>query len=408
VDSYSIAELTVYIRELFDVNETLQDVWVQGEVSNMRRAASGHWYFTLKDSQAQLKCVMWRSSAERQSINPQDGDALLAHGRIGVYDAQGVYQLYADQVRPVGLGDLYAQFERLKVRLEAEGLFDAARKRPIPAFPRQIGVVTSAEAAAFQDIQNVLRRRFPLAQIILSPTLVQGADAPAQIARALERLNAHTQVDVILVIRGGGAIEDLWAFNDEGVARAIAGSRIPVITGVGHETDFTIADFVSDLRAPTPSAAAELATPDGSELRAELRGLDDQLHALLDNQMFTLRSNLGAARRTLGHVSPLNRVRNLRQRVDDWNARMQNAQVRRLERLGERLSARAAALKAADPRSILGRGYAMVYRSEDGTRVKGAKGIRPGVGITVRFHDDELKARVEDEKLHEQYKRTLF
>lgn len=408
MDSYSIAELTVYIRELFDVNETLQDVWVQGEVSNMRRAASGHWYFTLKDSQAQLKCVMWRSSAERQSINPQDGDALLAHGRIGVYDAQGVYQLYADQVRPVGLGDLYAQFERLKVRLEAEGLFDAARKRPIPAFPRQIGVVTSAEAAAFQDIQNVLRRRFPLAQIILSPTLVQGADAPAQIARALERLNAHTQVDVILVIRGGGAIEDLWAFNDEGVARAIAGSRIPVITGVGHETDFTIADFVSDLRAPTPSAAAELATPDDSELRAELRGLDDQLHALLDNQMFTLRSNLGAARRTLGHVSPLNRVRNLRQRVDDWNARMQNAQVRRLERLGERLSARAAALKAADPRSILGRGYAMVYRSEDGTRVKGAKGIRPGVGITVRFHDDELKARVEDEKLHEQYKRTLF
>lgn len=406
--SYSVAELTIYIRELFDVNEALQDVWVQGEVSNMRRAASGHWYFTLKDSQAQLRCVMWRSSAERQSINPQDGDAILAHGRVSVYDAQGVYQLYADQVRPVGMGDLYAQFERLKARLEAEGLFEAARKRPIPPFPRQIGVVTSAEAAAFQDIQNVLRRRFPLAQLILSPTLVQGAEAPAQIVRALERLNAHTQADVILVIRGGGSIEDLWAFNDEGVARAIAGSRIPVITGVGHETDFTIADFVSDLRAPTPSAAAELATPDGDELRAGLRALDEQLEALLENQLFTRRANLGAARRTLGHVSPLSRIRSLRQRLDDWDARMHNAQIGRLGRLGERLAARAAALRAADPRSILARGYAVVYRSEDGTRITSARGIRPGVGITVRFHDDELKARVEDERLHEQYKRTLF
>lgn len=408
MENYSVAELTTYIREMFDVNENLQDVWVQGEVSNMRRAASGHWYFTLKDSQAQLKCVMWRSSAERQTVSPQDGDAILAHGRVSVYDAQGVYQLYADQVRPVGMGDLYAQFEQLKAKLQAEGLFDPFRKRPIPTFPKQIGVVTSADAAAFQDIQNVLRRRFPLAAVILSPTMVQGADAPPQIVKAIERLNQHTQVDVILVCRGGGSIEDLWAFNDERVARAIANSRIPTITGVGHETDFTIADFVSDLRAPTPSAAAELATPDSADLRAGVRDLTDTLHTLMDNTLFNLRANLSASRRTMGHISPTSRIRNLRQRVDDWNTRIISLQKVQIRRLRERLDARDAALKAADPRSILKRGYAIVYRSEDGERLGEAKGVKPGVGITVQFHDGDLKARVEDKDTHERYKRTLF
>ncbi len=408
MENYSVAELTTYIREMFDVNENLQDVWVQGEVSNMRRAASGHWYFTLKDSQAQLKCVMWRSSAERQTVSPQDGDAILVHGRVSVYDAQGVYQLYADQVRPVGMGDLYAQFEQLKAKLQAEGLFDLFRKRPIPTFPRQIGVVTSADAAAFQDIQNVLRRRFPLATVILSATMVQGADAPPQIVKAIERLNQYTQVDVILVCRGGGSIEDLWAFNDERVARAIAESRIPTITGVGHETDFTIADFVSDLRAPTPSAAAELATPDSADLRAGVRDLTDTLHTLMDNTLFNLRANLSASRRTMGHISPTSRIRNLRQRVDDWNTRIISLQKAQIGRLRERLDARDAALKAADPRSILKRGYAIVYRSEDGERLGEAKGVKPGVGITVQFHDGYLKARVEDKDTHERYKRTLF
>ncbi|MBZ0279776.1 MAG: exodeoxyribonuclease VII large subunit [Anaerolineae bacterium] len=408
MENYSVAELTTYIREMFDVNENLQDVWVQGEVSNMRRAASGHWYFTLKDSQSQLKCVMWRSSAERQTVSPQDGDAILVHGRVSVYDAQGVYQLYADQVRPVGMGDLYAQFEQLKAKLQAEGLFDPFRKRPIPTFPKQIGVVTSADAAAFQDIQNVLRRRFPLATVILSATMVQGADAPPQIVKAIERLNQYTQVDVILVCRGGGSIEDLWAFNDERVARAIANSRIPTITGVGHETDFTIADFVSDLRAPTPSAAAELATPDSADLRAGVRDLTDTLHTLMDNTLFNLRANLSASRRTMGHISPTSRIRNLRQRVDDWNTRIISLQKTQIGRLRERLDARDAALKAADPRSILKRGYAIVYRSEDGERLGEAKGVKPGVGITVQFHDGDLKARVEDKDTHERYKRTLF
>jgi exodeoxyribonuclease VII large subunit len=405
---YSVTSLTTYIREVVESNDNLQAVRVTGEVSNMRRAASGHWYFTLKDSNAQLKCVMWRSSTERQRFIPNDGDAIEAHGRIGVYDAQGVYQLYADSVSPVGMGDLYQQFEALKAKLDAEGLFDPLRKRPLPAFPKQIGVVTSPEAAAFQDIQNVLRRRFPLVEIILSPSLVQGADAPPQIVAALDRLNKYTEVDLILLIRGGGSIEDLWGFNDERVARAVVGSRIPVVTGVGHEIDFTIVDFVSDLRAPTPSAAAEVVTPNFDDLRLNLRDLDDTLANLLDNKLFNLRTNLGSASRTLGHISPASRIRNLRQRVDDWNTRLINRQGTRLSLLRERLLAKTAALNAANPRSILARGYAIVYRSDDMSRLSEAEGTKPGVGITVQFHDGELKARVEDKDTHERYTRTLF
>ncbi|MBE0689715.1 MAG: exodeoxyribonuclease VII large subunit, partial [Anaerolineae bacterium] len=344
IDTYSVAELTAYIRQLFDNDGRMQDVWVEGEVSNMTRAASGHLYFTLKDSRAQLKCVMWRSSAERQSYLPQHGDAIAVHGAISVYEQNGLYQLYADRIRPTGVGDLYLQFEQLKAKLEAEGLFDPLRKRPIPEYPHVIGIVTSADAAAFQDMQNVLRRRYPLARVILSPTLVQGVEAPAQIVKALDRLNEHTDCDVILLCRGGGSIEDLWAFNDEGVARAVAASRIPVISGVGHETDFTISDFAADLRAPTPSAAAELATPDSAELRATLaeltRALDTSAAVLLrqrrqrvDDQIWSLRQ-----------VSPLAQVRNARQRIDDWTARLNAGQRARLRLLRERLAARTAAL----------------------------------------------------------------
>jgi exodeoxyribonuclease VII large subunit len=408
IEPHSVTSLTTFIRELFEVNDFLQDVWVEGEVSNMRKAASGHWYFTLKDSGAQLKCVVWRSSADRQTITPRDGDQVLAHGRLGVYDSQGVYQLYADLVRPLGAGDLYQEFERLKARLDAEGLFAPERKRPIPDAPRLIGVVTSSEAAAFQDIQNVLRRRYPLAQIILSPSLVQGNEAPAQIVAALERLNQHTEAEIILLIRGGGSIEDLWAFNDERVARAVAASRIPVISGVGHETDFTIVDFAADLRAPTPSAAAEIATPDIADLRASLDSMNLYMRGLMDDKLSALGSDLAASRRALGHVSPSSRLRNLRQRVDDWNTRLITRHESRVALLRERLAARTAALNAASPQSILARGYAVVTLSEDGTRVASADGTTPGTGITIQFADGELKARVEDKETHGRYKRTLF
>jgi len=408
IDTYSVAELTAYIRQLFDHDERMQDVWVEGEVSNMTRAASGHLYFTLKDSKAQLKCVMWRSSAERQSYVPDYGDAIIVHGAISIYEQNGVYQLYADRIRPAGVGDLYLQFEQLKAKLDEEGLFDPLRKRPIPEYPRTIGVVTSADAAAFQDIQNVLRRRYPMAQVILSPTLVQGVEAPVQIVKALHKLNEQTDCDVILLCRGGGSIEDLWAFNAEAVARAVADSRIPVISGVGHETDFTIADFAADLRAPTPSAAAELATPDSVELRVTLDEFTRALDASATASLRQRRQRLDDQVWSLRQVSPLAQVRNARQRIDDWTALLNAGQRARLRLLRERLAARAAALASASPSAILERGYAIVTLSESGDRLASVDEAKPGVGVTVQLHDGEFKARVEDKDSHERYSRTLF
>ena len=270
----SVRELNAHIRQMFERDVTLQDIWVEGEISGFKQAPSGHYYFAMKDGKVLIDCAMWRSSAQQQPILPKDGDAVLAHGYVAIYEERSKYQFYVDRIRPLGVGDLYRQFELLKQKLAAEGLFDDERKRPLPVFPRKIGVVTSPNAAAFQDVLNVLRRRFPLVEVVLSPTLVQGADAPAQIVRALDRLSRRDDIDVIWVGRGGGSIEDLWAFNDEAVARAIVASRVPVISGVGHETDFTIADFAADLRAPTPSAAAELLTPDISEMQSGLDRLN--------------------------------------------------------------------------------------------------------------------------------------
>src|SRR5512144_1311890 len=256
---WTVSKLTFFIRRLLEENETLQDVWVQGEISNLSRPASGHIYFTLKDSTAALKCVMWKTSAARLQMGLQDGMEVEVHGRIGVYEVSGQYQLYADQIRPVGEGALYQEFMRLKAMLEAEGLFAPERKRPIPMFPRTIGIVTSATGAALRDILNTLRRRLPLVQVFLAPSPVQGVEAPPALVKAIQSLN-RLSPDVILLARGGGSIEDLWAFNDERVVRAVAGSSAPIICGVGHETDFTLCDFAADLRAPTPTAAAELAT----------------------------------------------------------------------------------------------------------------------------------------------------
>jgi Exodeoxyribonuclease VII large subunit (EC 3.1.11.6) len=258
------------------------DVWVEGEVSNFRQVASGHCYFTLKDAGAELRCVMWRDRARGMRALPNNGDSVLAHGRVGVYEQRGDLQLYVDALEPLGLGWLYQEYERLKARLEAEGLFAAERKRPLPRFPRRIGVVTSPDAAALRDILNILSRRYPLAEVVLAPTLVQGEEAPPQIIAALRALNAREDIDVILLARGGGSLEELWAFNDERVARAVAASRIPVVCGVGHETDFSLADFAADRRAPTPSAAAELATPDRAELAQQVRTLRARLVRALE------------------------------------------------------------------------------------------------------------------------------
>ena len=386
--SWTVAELTARIRALLEGDESLQDVAVSGEISNMTRARSGHWYFTLKDANASLRCVMWRSSAGRQRFVPQEGDAVQALGHIGLYEPRGEYQLYATQLRPLGVGELYAQFEQLKRALEAEGLFDEARKRPLPAFPRVIGVVTSPQAAAFQDVCNVLRRRFPLAQVWLSPAAVQGMDAPSELRAALARLNARAEVDVILLIRGGGSIEDLWAFNDEALARAIAASRLPVVSGVGHETDFSIADFVADLRAPTPSAAAELVTPDLGKVQQQLTGAQARLEALQRARLALLADRLGASRRSLMHLSPLRELATLRQRLDDQELRLQRAWHTAHSALAACLAEGTAALGAADPQAILQRGYALLTQVQDGARVtsvdRGGRRRRPA-GATARW-----------------------
>lgn len=394
--TFTISEITAHIKTLMESDMTLQSAWVTGEVSNMTRAASGHWYFTLKDSGSQLKCVMWRSSASKQNTVPQDGDAIEAHGYVSLYEPRGEYQLVADRVRPVGMGDLYARFEELKARLQAEGLFDPERKRPIPVFPLRIGVVTSPDAAAFQDIQNVLRRRFPLGEIILSPTPVQGVDAPLQIVRALERLNVYGAsygVDVILLIRGGGSIEDLWSFNDERVARAVAASAIPIVSGVGHETDFTIVDFVSDFRAPTPSAAAEVVTPHIDALREAVARADGQLTDAIREIIDRWQNVLGEMQGTMRYTSPLGYITTMRQRIDSLDTRMMMRQRGRLALLQERLNGRGGALEAANPAAILARGYAIV-RDADGVALKSAAQTAPGDALVIQLYDGAVDVRV--------------
>jgi len=399
VQPLSIFEFNQRIGRMFSKADWLRDVWVEGEVSNFKRYASGHAYFTLKDDRSQLKCVMWKTSITRHSYLPTDGERVRAHGSVDTYIDNGIYQLYADVLQPAGLGDLHQQFEQLKVRLQAEGLFDSAHKRPLPLYPRLIGVVTSPSAAAFQDIQNVLTRRYPLARVLLSPTIVQGDSAPPRIAAAIRALCEHGECDVILLARGGGSIEDLWAFNDERVARAVYESIIPIVTGVGHETDFTIVDFVSDQRAPTPSAGAELITPDMSELRASLfdrrLALADAMQVQIDGR----RSIITAQRRSLRHLSPRVRVQNMRQRLDSLNTRGHTAAHRGIERLRERIRSQRRALDSANPANILARGYALVYRTGDNKRLSDAIDAAAGTGITVQLQHGLLKAIVKDRSL---------
>jgi len=386
---WTVSDLTRYLRQLFESDEMLRDVWVQGEISNLSRPRSGHIYFTLKDSGASLRGVMWRSNAARLNLDLQDGMAVAVHGQISVYEAGGQYQLYADQIRPVGEGALYQEFLRLKATLEAEGLFDPERKRPIPERPQRIGIVTSATGAALRDMLDTLRRRYPLAVVILAPSPVQGDAAPPKLVAALEGLNAlDPGPDVILLARGGGSIEDLWAFNDERVVRAVAASSVPVITGVGHETDFTLVDFASDLRAPTPTAAAELATPvTVHDLRANVTDLAGRLTlavaALLDRQQ----ADVGMMQSRLQYASPLRRVQNERQRLDELARRLNAAQAHRLDLTRTGLKGLGRRLDALNPQSVLARGYAVVTRQADGRIVSRTAQVAAGDALTVCVSD---------------------
>ena len=386
---WTVSRLTFYIRKLLEENETLQDVWVQGEISNLSRPASGHIYFTLKDSSAALKCVMWKTSASRLGIALQDGMEVEVHGRIGIYEVSGQYQLYADQIRPVGEGALYQEFLRLKSMLEAEGLFAPERKRPIPLLPRRIGIVTSATGAALRDMLNILRRRLPLVEIILAPSPVQGIEAPPALVQAIESLVLQSP-DVILLARGGGSIEDLWAFNDERVVRAVAMSEVPIICGVGHETDFTLSDFAADLRAPTPTAAAELATQITLlDLSAALQNYRNRLASSMINLIAEKKTSLSSLIAQLRYASPERRIQSERQRVDELARRAHSSLAHRLQLQSTHVKGMQKRLTALSPHAVLARGYAVVTRKDDGSvvsRVAQASDV-----MNVRVSDGEFE-----------------
>ena len=393
---WTVSKLTFYIRRLLEENEVLQDVWVQGELSNLSRPASGHVYFTLKDASAALKCVMWKTSAARLRLGLQDGMAVEVHGRIGVYEVSGQYQLYADQIRPVGEGALYQEFMRLKAMLEAEGLFAAERKRPIPMFPHRIGIVTSATGAALRDMLNTLRRRLPLVEVILAPSPVQGIEAPPALVKALDSL-AHRSPDVILLARGGGSIEDLWAFNDERVVRAVATSPVPVICGVGHETDFTLCDFAADLRAPTPTAAAELATQVTIlDLRGALQTHRTRLLTAMLKILAEQKNNLSALVSQLRYVSPDRRIQSERQRVDDLTRRAHTSLIHHIQLEATHIKGMQRRLEALDPMAVLRRGYAVVTCTEDGTVV--SRVAQASKEMKVRVSDGEFEVKRSDSR----------
>ncbi len=362
IQYWTVSELTQYIRQMFDNEPILKNLWVQGEISNLSRPGSGHLYFTIKDKHSSLKVVMWRNHAQKMHIRIQDGMSVEIHGSISIYEAGGAYQLYADQIRPVGEGELFRQFLQLKEKLEAEGLFDPQRKRAIPTFPKRIGIVTSPSGAALRDILQTLQRRYPLAEVFLAPTAVQGEEAPPGIVAAIRALNSFVKPDVIILARGGGSIEDLWAFNDENVARAIAASPAPVISGVGHETDFTISDFVSDLRTPTPTAAAEHAVPNQVALKASMEEMLQRLFRARQNRLNMEAQKLLHLKTRLFLRSPLTRLHSDRQRVDEWLHRCLqsiNSQVRYAR---AHLNGLASGLENLNPQAVLERGYAIIWQ----------------------------------------------
>ena len=390
---WSVSELNRYVRQSLEIDYRLQDLRVTGEISGFRPYSSGHWYFTLKDASAQISCVMWRSRAERQNFVPRDGMAVLAMGTVSLYEARGQYQLDVQQLQPTGEGELFRQFVYLKAALEAEGLFDPDRKRPLPDWPWRVGLVTSSAGAALRDILSVIRRRCPLVEVLLAPTTVQGDDAPPRIVAALEAV-CQFDPDVVIVARGGGSLEDLWCFNDERVVRAIAASPVPVISGVGHETDFTLADFAADQRAPTPSAAAELVTRDRLQLLAANQDLAVRLADAMRSQLRQQGWALAERQAALRGLSPVAQVRAAQQNLDDQVLRLGLALQHRLALDSQRWRGLQQALGNVNPLAVLERGYALVT-GPDGSVVRRVDQAQPGAQLRVRVSDGEFPVVVE-------------
>jgi exodeoxyribonuclease VII large subunit len=411
-----VSLLTSYIRQLFDSDPVLNDIWVEGEVSEVFTSKAGHIYFTLRDDESLIKSVMFRGQAQRQRVMPRIGDQVAAHGRVSTYERGGVYQLYVDVIDHAGQGLMALQFERLRQKLEADGLFDESRKRPLPEMPKCIGVVTSAEGAVWHDIQNVMRRRFPLAHLILSPALVQGIHAPAGIVAALERLQFDGRAELIIVARGGGSAEDLAAFNDERVARGVFACRVPVISAVGHETDWTIIDLVADLRAPTPSAAAEICSPSILELLDEVRETLRRGAAAVETTLRELRYEVASRSRALEGMTPeshLNAHRSEIKRLStalgivqrgivpghraEW-AHVRESLLRRGQTIvSERRSGvvtYGAVLDALSPAHVIGRGFAALEAYDTGRLITSVNDVQTGQRVIAWLRDGQLDATV--------------
>ena len=387
---YSVTQVTTYLKDSLDRDTFLSDIWVSGEVSNLSRSSTGNIYFTIKDSQTQMRCVMFRPGRGGELLT--GGDAAIVHGRVSLYPARGEVQIYVDLVQPEGTGALHLELERLKARLEDEGLFDPARKRPLPLFPRKVGVVTSPTGAVLDDICTIIQRRYPLAEVVLSPTPVQGNLASQEIGAALLALNDLGDIDVIIVARGGGSLEELWPFNEEAVARAIYGSGVPVVSGVGHEMDVTIADLVADLRAPTPSAAAELAVPDATRLQGQVVLFQRDAINIMEHMVFQRQQEIGALAHRLRSRGP--QVEIWKQRVDELTQALARGLAASQALAKERFLGLEQRLEALNPLAVLERGYAVLQRSDDATPVSSVSQVQTDDGINVTVSDGTFGARV--------------
>lgn len=392
----SVSQLNRYIKMNFDADENLANIFISGEISNFtNHYRTGHLYFTLKDDSAAVRAVMFNSSAKRPKFMPEDGMKVIARGRVSVYEASGQYQLYVDDMQPDGVGALNLAYEQLKEKLQKEGLFSELHKKPLPPYPEKVGVITSPTGAAVRDIINVLGRRFPYAEIVFCPVLVQGDGAHLQLTNAVNLFNSERAADVIIIGRGGGSIEDLWEFNDEGLARAVYNSEIPVISAVGHETDFTICDFVADMRAPTPSAAAELAVPDANELQYALSALKNRMFLNVSSGIADRRSRLEYLTSKGALKSPDEMLSNRSQRLDTAFSKMLSSYENRISGKKVEFISAATALSKLDPMSVLMRGFAFVS-DKSGKNVFSSQSLAKGDKINVRFHDGSAVCEVKE------------
>jgi exodeoxyribonuclease VII large subunit len=386
----TVSELTRRIKQ--SLESSFSSVVLQGEISNLKRHTSGHVYFTLKDENSQIAGVIWRSRVSAISVIPEDGARVVVTGRVTVYEVRGTYQIDVSSLRLAGVGELQVAFEYLKRKLADEGLFDQERKKPIPRFPNRIGIVTSPTGAALQDMLNVMRRRFPAVEVILRPALVQGAGAVDDIVAAIREVNQLGGVDVLIVGRGGGSIEDLWAFNEEKVARAIFASAVPIISAVGHEIDFTIADFVADLRAPTPSAAAELAVPDKAAILANLQHNWYTLHETMSAMLLERKKHVRHLLHSYSFNKPIELLRRHSQRVDELDRGLSSVVIHRFALLSTSSLSLQKRINALDPGLVLKRGYAIVRKGK--TIVNSARVLKTNDDVAISFHDGTVTSKV--------------